>query len=385
LRVICVRYAYAFILSVLCMLADAAAADTGEVGGERSSGLAVASIREDLRDLLASWLDAFRETLAADPRMGVAVAVGVFVALTSFWAVVALWRGREQRERPATATQPCVHPVIDRRTTAAARAKIRVREAPVSRFQDPDLEIKPIEDEVPPRLQPPRANAPQPAGVLLPKHEGLQPTGPGMRPTPSPSPAPPPPVVHRALESTAVGEPTRSDRDPDRDLPVPWLPDPMGSEGRISQCFAFLAEGRFEEAVGVTRQGLNGHPDASRVLGQLSRVASLLGREDDAIELATKAYSTDRSDECLKRLLQLRSAAHRFGARSGERLRLAVAHHPEEPVYLRALGIFEALHGDRAAARRLLRAALRHETTQETRGAITRELLQLEDSGLEGR
>ena len=51
----------------------------------------------------------------------------------------------------------------------------------------------------------------------------------------------------------------------------------MGSDGRISQCFAFLAEGRFDEAVSITRQGLNGHPDASRVLGQLSRVASLLG------------------------------------------------------------------------------------------------------------
>jgi uncharacterized protein HemY len=157
----------------------------------------------------------------------------------------------------------------------------------------------------------------------------------------------------------------------------------MGSDGRISQCFAFLAEGRFDEAVGITRQGLNGHPDASRVLGQLSRVASLLGREDEAIELATKAYRNDKSDECLKRILQLRSAAHRYGARSGDRLRHAVAHHPEEPIYLRALGIFETLHGDRGAARRLLRAALRHETSPEARGAIARELLQLEDSGLE--
>ncbi len=56
-----------------------------------------------------------------------------------------------------------------------------------------------------------------------------------------------------------------------------------------------------------------------------------------------------------------------------------MARHPEEPVYLRALGIFETLHGDREAARRLLRAALRHEMEQETRGAIARELLQLED------
>lgn len=325
------------------------------------------------------WLGDYRQAVGSDALAGATVGAGVFALLMSLYSVLALLRGQrrrtdllEARQREATSAGP------RQPSTHSETLEPMADQPSASRFADLDLLIEPIEVQ---RSKPAAQPAPKPAPPRSPtvKEKPSRPRAPqvpdlDVPPTQATSPARPAAPV----ESSPLLP------DADSDLPVLRSSEPLDAEGRVCQCFALLAEGRFEEAIEVTREGLDGHPDAGRVFGQLSRVASLLGRKDQAIELATKAYRADRSEERFEQLLRLRSAAHRFEPREGDRLRRAVAYNPEQPVYLRALGIFEALHGNVGTARRLLRAALRHETGEETRGAIARELLQLDRSD-EGR
>jgi hypothetical protein len=315
------------------------------------------------------WLLQHGQALGSDPLAGATAGAGVFALLTALHSTLALLRG-QRRQRRLLGSPRREEPD---RQPSTLREVLEPTGGQPSRFhlEDLDLVIKPIEVE-----RPERAAAPAPSQAKARPAD--------VRPEPArPLPQTPDESVSPARVSAST-PPVESPLLPDEDLPVLRSPEPLDPEGRVCQSFALLAEGRFDEAIEVTRVGLDGHPDAGRVFGQLSRVASLLGRKDQAIELATKAYRADRSEERFEQLLRLRSAAHRFEPREGDRLRRAVAYNPEQPVYLRALGIFEALHGNVGTARRLLRAALRHETGEETRGAIARELLQLERSN-EGR
>jgi hypothetical protein len=298
----------------------------------------------------------------------------------SLYSVLALLRGQRRqgqlleshrRAKLVSARQPATH--------SEALEPMTGQPSP-SRFADLDLVIEPIEAK---RREP---AAPQAPTEATPRPAAGRPKPSPPRPPQTPDlavpTAPPTPPAQASSPAASIESPLLPDYD--ADLPALRSSEPLDAEGRVCQSFALLAEGRFEEAIEVTREGLDGHPDAGRVFGQLSRVASLLGRKDQAIDLATRAYRADRSEERFEQLLRLRSAAHRFEPREGDRLRRAVAYNPEQPVYLRALGIFEALHGNVGTARRLLRAALRNETGEETRGAIARELLQLDRSD-EGR
>jgi Flp pilus assembly protein TadD len=322
------------------------------------------------------WLLQHGQAVGSDPLAGATAGAGVFALLTALYSTLALLRGQRRQRKLLDSSRR-------EETRAAGALKLSTQGEVLeptgghpsrSLHEGLDLVIKPIEAKRPERTPAPAPRPPKPGPA-------------DVQPTPARPHAPQAPD----LGASAARAPSPASRidspllpDDDADLPALRSSEPLDAEGRVCQSFALLAEGRFEEDIEATREGLDAHPDAGRVFGQLSRVASLLGRKDQAIDLATRAYRADRSEERFEQLLRLRCAAHRFEPREGDRLRRAVAHDPEQPVYLRALGIFEALHGSVGTARRLLRAALRHETGEETRGAIARELLQLERSD-EGR
>lgn len=374
-------FARALVLAVLVAMPASARAEepAAPVEGSRYE-LPSADPGEALSATLSGWLHAYEEAIGSETLAGATLGAGTFALLAFLYSSLVQLRGQRRHARlldPARRAQ--ARPAAERQRPASVPAPPKVAPAPQvaprSLLDSLDLVIEPIEEERP-RSAGARPGTATSMPATAPEQAGPRPLAAGPR-----ADARSPERETSAPGATALAQ-TEGIELCDADLPVPRTPEPMDAEGRIAQCFALLAEGRFQEAVQVTREGLNGHPDAARVLGELSRVASLLGHDDDAIDLATRAYAAGKSEERLKRLLQLRCNARRFGPRAGERLRIAVAQHPEEPVYLRALGIFESLHGDRAAARRLLRAALRHETAQETRGAIARELLKLEERDL---
>ena len=195
--------------------------------------------------------------------------------------------------------------------------------------------------------------------------------GSGNPPPPS-LPADPPHPVHLDARSRAlpapVEEPTSTGQGPG-----------PGDYSRL--CEALLERSRFEAAATLAREGLDVHPGEVCLLLSFSRALAGLGRADAALDAAREAHRVCRSRASLMHLIHLLTAARRFDPGDGERLRQAVARHPEEPLLLHAAGVFEALHGDPWAARGLLLEALRHEKRGEVREEISRELARLQAAG----
>jgi hypothetical protein len=151
-------------------------------------------------------------------------------------------------------------------------------------------------------------------------------------------------------------------------------PDAMGQPSYAERCVALRAEGRFEEAARVAREGLAGDDDPGPLLIELSRAELGLGRANAAIDTARDAHFVCRSRESISHLIRLLIETRRFGREDGAMLRRAAARHPEQPLLRHAAGVFESMYGDPGQAQQELREALRLEADRELRAAIERDL-----------
>jgi hypothetical protein len=186
-----------------------------------------------------------------------------------------------------------------------------------------------------------------------------------------PGPAAPPPTAAAPPPGAEASAPA-----PHRPAQAPTpTPDPS----RLERCASLRAEGRFEEAARVAREGLAADGgDTAPLLIELSRAELGLGHVEAAIDTARDAHFVSRSRESIANLIRLLVETRRFTRADGPTLRRAAARHPEQPLLRHAAGVFESMYGEPGAAERELRAALGLETDAERRAAIERDLAQLQ-------
>jgi thioredoxin-like negative regulator of GroEL len=154
--------------------------------------------------------------------------------------------------------------------------------------------------------------------------------------------------------------------------------EPDDLQCRLEACAAHAELGHFEDVVRHARRGLEFPPKDGRLLVHLSEAAYELGASEEALELATEALRRRSKPESFFHVTRLLALTRRLAAGDAERLRLALDQHPGEPALLFAAGVFEAMHGSRDAALRILHSASERETTARHRRAIDREIAALE-------
>jgi hypothetical protein len=161
-------------------------------------------------------------------------------------------------------------------------------------------------------------------------------------------------------------------------VPSPEPPAAVTEPSRLERCEKLRAEGRFEEAVRVAREGLAGEDEPGPLLIELSRAELGLGRVEEAIDTARDAHFASRSRESVSHLIRLLVETRRFSRQDGPTLRRAAARHPGQPLLRHAVGVFESMYGEAQAAQQELREALRLEADAERRAAIERDLAQVQ-------
>ena len=153
--------------------------------------------------------------------------------------------------------------------------------------------------------------------------------------------------------------------------------DPQDIQARLDLGTALLVAERFADAERVAREGLGRDASNGRLLLRLSEALSGLERGDEALEVAVRAVRTHRSRKAILHLTRLSAVARRFSPGDGARLRKALESRPNDPVFLHALGAFEAQHGSRQEALPILRLALRQERSPRWRRVVSREIARL--------
>ncbi len=215
---------------------------------------------------------------------------------------------------------------------------------------------------------------------------------------PTQEPAPP---VAASAAATRRAEGTERAQPPERNvarvailrtsgpLTFEWLEqclarDPRDIQARLDLCTALLVAERFADAERVAREGLEGDESNGRLLLRLSEALAGLERTDEALAVAVRAVRSHRSRKAILHLTRLSALGHRFSLGDGPRLRKAVESRPGDPVFLHALGVFEAQHGNADEALPILRLALRQERSPRWRRVISREIARLRARELAG-
>ena len=258
-----------------------------------------------------------------------------------------------------------------RRRAAALRARARrdkPAELPAPEEMAPTVEllVDPQPSEALPSATPPtpaQVAPPQPAPPLL-----LAATA--TPPAPAPRAASAAPVARVAILRSSGP------------LTFEWLEqclarDPQDIQARLDLCTALLVAERFADAERVAREGLGRDASNGRLLLRLSEALSGLERGDEALEVAVRAVRTHRSRKAILHLTRLSAVARRFSRGDGARLRKALEGRPNDPVFLHALGAFEAQHGSPREALPILRLALRQERSPRWRRVVSREIARL--------
>ena len=277
-----------------------------------------------------------------------------------------------------------------RRRAAALRARARrdktaeslalVAVAPtVEVIIDPEpIAASPSATPVPARVNPPRPAVPQLAAAA--------PIRSAPRPAAEAAPAPSAPPRRAELSGTAPAASRGLGRVAilcaSGPLTFEWLEqclarDPQDIQARLDLCTALLVAERFADAERVAREGLGRDATNGRLLLRLSEALSGLDRSDEALEVAVRAVRTHRSRKAILHLTRLSAVARRFSPGDGVRLRKALESRPNEPVFLHALGAFEAQHGSPREALPILRLALRQERSPRWRRVVSREIARL--------
>ena len=161
-------------------------------------------------------------------------------------------------------------------------------------------------------------------------------------------------------------------------VPSPEPPPAVIEPTRLERCARLRAEGRFEEAARIAREGLAGEDEPGPLLIELSRAELGLGRVEAAIDTARDAHFASRSRESVSHLIRLLVETRRFSRQDGPTLRRAAARHPGQPLLRHAVGVFESMYGEAHAAQQELREALRLEADADRRAAIERDLAQVQ-------
>jgi tetratricopeptide (TPR) repeat protein len=273
-----------------------------------------------------------------------------------------------------------------RRRAAALRARAR-RDQRVDSVALAALEAGPDAKPTPPpplalpAIALPAPRSAEPAIAPEPSASAAAPVAPEAPPTP---PAPPEPAlaVGRGTGRVAILRGSGP-------LTFEWLErclarDPEDIQARLDLCTALLVAERFADAERVAREGLERDATDGRLLLRLSEALSGLERSDEALEAAVRAVRTHRSRKAVLHLTRLSALGHRFAPGDGPRLRKALENRPHDPVFLHALGVFEALHGSPREALQWLRLALRQERTPRWRRAVSREIARLRAAEISG-
>jgi tetratricopeptide (TPR) repeat protein len=268
-----------------------------------------------------------------------------------------------------------------RRRAAALRARAR-RDQRIESVALAVLEAGPAaKPSAPPPLALPAPRSAAPAAAPEPSAAAAPPIAPVEPATP---PAPPGPAlaVGRGTGRVAILRGSGP-------LTFEWLErclarDPEDLQARLDLCTALLVAERFADAERVAREGLERDATDGRLLLRLSEALSGLERNDEALETAVRAVRGHRSRKAILHLTRLSALAHRFAPGDGPRLRKALESRPHEPVFLHALGVFEALHGSPREALQWLRLALRQERTPRWRRVVSREIARLRAAEISG-
>jgi tetratricopeptide (TPR) repeat protein len=259
-----------------------------------------------------------------------------------------------------------------RRRAAALRARAR-RDRRSGSVALAALEAGAAAKPSPPPLALPAPRSAAPADAPEPSAPAAPPVAPAAPPKP---PAPEPAIAAgRGAGRVAILRGSGP-------LTFEWLEqclarDPQDLQARLDLCTALLVAERFADAERVAREGVERDATDGRLLLRLSEALSGLERNEEALETAVLAVRSHRSRKAVLHLTRLSALAHRFAPGDGPRLRKALESRPHDPVFLHALGVFEAMHGSPREALQWLRLALRQERTPRWRRVVSREIARL--------